>query len=551
MDKWCHPARVFHEYNIGRQYKAGVGERGIDRQAEINTRFFEGDQWHGAACGSERPLVRHNVIRRIAEYKLAAVGAKPVSLAFSAEGIPSTVAARNRLYELKAAAAEGTLSPLNDREETALVMSALTDYFRVTAERVGLDELRDRVLRDAYCRGTGILYTYWDERVKTGLYADERQTAPITGDIACEVLDISQVYFGDPSVTDIQAQPYILVAQRKSVGELRRMAKRYGRSADEIQAIRPDTDGVPPAGEPEEAGKALLITKFYRAYDDKGDSRLLAVQVCHGVTVRAAWELGLRLYPLSVFCWERRPDCAYGNSEITHLIPNQIAINRLLTASVWAMLMQGMPTLVVNGDVVQQPVTNDPGQVIRVFGDSEDVRSAIQYVNPPAFSEGMETAIASLISETLAQSGANAAALGDVTPENTSAIVAAREAAMLPLQAVQNRFYAFCEDVARVWAEFWVSAYGERQLKICDEHGTWYLPFNGEKYRTMLINARVDVGSATVWSEVQSITTLDNLFERGVLTTEQYLKRLPRGTVPDVEGLLRELPARQAEGVQV
>ena len=42
-----------------------------------------------------------------------------------------------------------------------------------------------------------------------------------------------------------------------------------------------------------------------------------------------------------------------------------------------------------------------------------------------------------MIAQTLTQSGANNAALGDVRPENTSAIIAVREAATMPLQMLK------------------------------------------------------------------------------------------------------------------
>lgn len=87
-----------------------------------------------------------------------------------------------------------------------VAMSALSDYFKTTAERVKLDDLREQALRNAYISGTGVLYTYWDPRIRTGLYADEAHSTPITGDIACEVLDIENVYFGDPNVYDVQAR---------------------------------------------------------------------------------------------------------------------------------------------------------------------------------------------------------------------------------------------------------------------------------------------------------------------------------------------------------
>ena len=540
------PEHIFEEYRQGVTYKNGLGEKGLYRQCEINERFFAGDQWHGAVCGTDRPLVRHNVIRRVGEYKMAAVGAQGLAVNFSADGLSDTTWTRDRTREWRRLAAQGCLSALSQTENTDLMLSALSGYFRTTAERVGLDSLREQVLKNAYCTGTGVLYTYWDDTVPTGLFADEGRTVPLKGDIACEVLNIEQVYFGDPTVENIQSQPYILIAARRSVKELRRLAKKAGQKSEDIARICPDRDGRPPMGEPEEAGKALMLTKFYKEQRENGEWTVKGVQVCRGVTIRNEWDLGIRLYPVSVFRWETRPCCAYGDSEITWMIPNQIAINRMLTASVWSTLIQGMPTLLVNGDIIDTPVSNDPGQVIRVFGGSEELRSAMQYVDPPHVSAAIDSTVNTLIADTLSQNGATAAALGDVNPNNTSAIVAVREAALMPLQMVRNRFHAFYEDVARVWAEFWVMAYGTRPLRVEDEWGCWYLPFNGDDYRQLVIRARVDVGAANLWSEGQSILTLDNLLAAGVLTPEQYLKRLPKGTVPDVDGLLRELRTEKA-----
>ena len=117
----------------------------------------------------------------------------------------------------------------------------------------------------------------------------------------------------------------------------------------------------------------------------------------------------------------------------------------------------------------------------------------------------------------------------------------------MPLDMVRNRFYMFCEDVARIWAEFWVSMYGPRSLKIIDENGTWYMPFDSDRYRKLIISTRVDVGAGTIWSESQSIKTLDNLLSRGAITLKQYLKRLPDGIIADVGGLIKELDGAPIE----
>jgi hypothetical protein len=552
------PDGIWEEYEAGTKFKSGLGKRGLYEQGRINERFFIGDQWHGARCGNDRPLVRHNLIKRIGEYKMALICKNQVSVNFSADGVADTLSIREKVLPLRAKLANGGKnagfdfsqiagSPVPEEQEIALVMDALSNYFRVTAERVKFESLKEQALRNAYISGTGILYTWWDDRVPTGFYADEARTVPVRGDISCEVLDVENVYFGDPNLDDVQQQPYILIAQRRSVEDLRREAERYGASEQEVQKILPDRDTSYMAGErgrdePAESGKATVLTKFWKEYLPGGQGYTIkAVRVCRKVFVRPQWDVGIRLYPFAKFSWERRRGCAYGESEITYLIPNQIAINRMITASVWAVMMMGMPIMLVNSDIVSAEISNDPGQIIPVAGSGEDIGGAISYVSPPDFSPAFDQNISSLISNTLKQSGANDVVLGDVKPENTSAILAVRETATLPLTSVQNRYYGFLEEVARIWAEFWVTQYGRRKVKIKDEFGTWYLPFDGDRYRNLVVNARVDVGASTLWSEEQVASTLNSLYDRKIISPEQYLSRLPKGSVPDLPRLIDEI----------
>ncbi len=527
------PRQVQEEYSRGVDYKTSLGDRGMYEQNRINERFYSGDQWHGANCGDNRPLVRHNVIKRIGDYKMAVVGAAPVSVRFGAEGVPNTLELQKRVgdYRERLRAGSQPEENLTAAEEAQAVAAAMTDYFITTGRRLKLDTLKQRVLRNAYIAGTGVLYTYWDDTVRTGLYADKARTAPIYGDIAAEVLEIEQVYVGDPTLEDIQQQPYIIIAQRRPVEELRRLAKRYG--SRDWQDIKGDEDG---------GGQALLLTRFWKQWNADGTACTVhAMQVCGEAVVRPAFEMAVRLYPLAVFRWEEKRHHAYGESEIPYLIPNQIAINRTVSAGVWAVMMMGMPIMLVNGDLVSQPITNDPGQVVPVYGAGEEIRDAVHYVDPPAFSAQLDANVQSLISDTMTQAGVSSTLLGDVQPTNTSAIIAVREASLMPLQMMQNRFYAFLEDVGRIWSEFWLTMYGDRALKIEQENGVWYMPFDASRYRDLLLNIRVDVGAGDAYSETRTVETLDNLFGHGVITAKQYISRLPRGVIPQMDALLREL----------
>ncbi len=529
------PEEVFRQFEAGVAYKRSLGVHGMFEQNRINERFYSGDQWQGVHCGDSRPLVRHNVIRRIGEYKMAVVGSTPTSVQFTAEGVPNTLPMQQKIRRYRQALCRGEeCEALTPAEEAQTVAGALTDYFLTTGRRLGLDALGRRALRNAYVTGTGVLYTYWDDRVRTGLYADRAGSTPIRGDIACEVLDIEQVYVEDPTLEDIQEQPSVLIAQRKPVAQLRREARRSG--CADWDRIRADEGGT------DAAGHATVLTRFWKEWGEDGEScRVYAQRVCRGVELRPAWDTGLRLYPLSLFRWEEQRGQAYGSSEIPYLIPNQIAINRTVSAGVWAVMMMGMPIMLVNGDVVTQPITNDPGQVIPVYGSGEEVQNAVRYVEPPTFSADFNENVQNLINETMTQAGVSTTLLGDVVPTNASAIVAVREASLMPLQMIQNRYFTFIEQTARIWAEFWLAMYGDRSLKIEQPDGVWYMPFHADLYRELLLAITVRVGQGSQYSENRSVETLDNLYKNGVITAKQYLSRLPQGYVPKLDALLQEL----------
>jgi hypothetical protein len=548
------PANIFSQFKAGSEYKASIGKKGLFEQSKMNERFYVGDQWYGANVGN-KPLVRHNIIRRIGEYKRAVIVSNPIAVNYSAEGVPNTMDLYNGVMDERKDIASGNITDYSEGSkegEIALITGALSDYFKTTAERLKFDDKKDKVIKNAYITGTGILYTYWDSDISTGLYADETKKKAIKGDIACEVLNIENVVFGEPNNSDIQSQPYIDIAQRKSVADLKREAKANGISDKEISAIKEDKDysfvsGERSESEPEDSKRAKVITRLFKKYNDDGSFSIHAVKVTQEAYIRKEWDLGITLYPIAIYSWDERQGCIYGDSEITYIIPNQIAINRVLTSWVWAQMMNGTPIMLQNGDTVVDKITNMPGEIIKVYGGEGDIRGAVSYLNPPMFTSGYRAAVNDLINTTLSCAGANDAALGNVNPNNMSALVVAREAATMPMQLHQNRFYQFCEDVARIWAEMWLKNYGKRHLKIEDESGVWYLPFDAEKYKGLILSVRVDVGASTMWGESQVISTLGNLLTSGLITPLQYLKRLPKNSIPDISGLIRDMTKKESD----
>ena len=551
------PQAVFCEYRSGTDFKSGIGNKGIFEQSKTNERFYTGDQWYGAKCGNDRPLVRRNLIRRIADYKLSSIGAAPIAVNFSAEGVADNTFdedTRKAAYDgLVSGETDFTDNAAPDGLEVAAVMQVLTEYGKSTMERLDFNSLCAETLKNAYISGTGILYTYWDDRVQTGLYADISQSTPITGDIACEVIDVENVVFGDPNCADVQRQPYIIISRRRDVDEVRREARRNRRSAEEIEQIKPDgadsmylNAGIRGEDEPTYSRRVTVLTKFYKEWDDDGGNyRVMCVRVTEKAVVRKPFDIGIKLYPVAKLLWDSRRSSAYGDSEITYMIPNQIAVNRALSAEVWGCMLTGMPILLQNGDIITDPVTNDPGQIIKVYSAEGDIAAALRYVQPPSFAGQMLTSINDLANNTLSDSGANDAALGNIKPDNAAAIIQMREAALQPMQLKQNQYYAFIENVMRIWAQFWLNLYGDRSLKVSTASGTAYVPFHAERYRKLLISARVDVGASTLWSTSLVVSTLDALLSAGVITPVQYLERIPSGFIPDKTGLIEDLKAKE------
>lgn len=529
---------IFAEYEEAVNFKNSLGSKGLYEQNRVNERFFVGDQWYGARLSNDRPLVRHNVIKRIGEYKMSQINSSPLTVSYSADGIPNTIGIKNDIESIKNEILQNPSFKFSGKStvnEINLIMQALSNYRTITAERIGLDLLAASALKKAYISGSGVIYTYFDSEISTGLYTDEDMQSQIKGDICSEVLDIENVHFADPYLSDIESQKYIIISAVRDVEDVRREALKFGSSRINAENIKADT-----------ADKVIVLTKLYKEYLPDGTSTVKCIKITRNAVVRESFDTRLRMYPLAIFRWEERNNLVYGESEITYLIPNQIAINRMITANVWAAMSMGMPMMVVNGDTVTGEITNDPGQIIKIYGTNEDVAGAVKYVTPPDFSLNFNESVKELIDNTLTQSGANEVALGDSRPDNASALITMRNAATMPLELLKTRFYGFIEQIAKIWCDFWITQYGDRRIKIEDENGVWYMPFSAERYKNLYLIAKVDVAADTVYGTAEALNTLTGLYEKGIINKKQYLKRIPSGIIPDISGLIMEIEEEEA-----
>ncbi len=526
--------KIFNEYESANNFKASIGTKGLYEQSRINERFFIGDQWYGANCGNERPLVRHNIIRRIGDYKISFLLSEELKLKYSAAGVFDTVSQSRKIGEIKKQLSlreiQG-IENLDKENENSLMLWALSQYANTVAGRVGFAALLEHTLRNAFVSGTGLLYTYWDTEADTGLYTKSTGSR-IKGDIACQALKIENVCFGDPYCENVNDQPYIIIASHMNAQDVIIRARRFGAGATTLARIENSAVN----------GKILVLTRLHKEVIN-GETHILAVQVCKGGIVRNMWDTGLHRYPLAKFSWDRRGECPYGESEVTYLIPNQIALNRMITANVWSGMSHGMPIMLVNGDTVTGEITNDPGQIIKIYGSNEDVSNAVKYISPPDFADKFQGTVDSLIKNTLNQSGANEAALGEMEANNATAIQRLNTAAMMPLAAMRKRYYAFLEEVALIWADFWMTQYKNRELEIADENGVWYLPFNAARYKNLKLYAKIEAAEREDAGHLTEV--LNKLYDRGEIDAKAYVANLPESVLKDKQELIFVLKEKE------
>jgi hypothetical protein len=512
-DTTIDPQRIWRLYNAGVEFKSEIG---LYEAVDKNERFFAGDQWAGVhAPDLPKPVV--NFIKRACQQRVAEVNANPVSVCFESVDFPADVA----------------LPQLNSQIMSDGETQLLNAMFEADWNRMKLDYLNLDGLLDACISGDYILYNYWDGVAETGQAA--------LGQICAETIDNVNYYPGNPNERDVQKQPNVIIVRRELVGSVRAQAKANGRPKPEIELIAADNDYFNQSGdisqeELNDADNAKCVTLLYLFKGENG--HIWAQKTTRNAIVRPLWDTGLCRYPLAIMNWESRKNCCHGRAEVTGLIPVQRYINQMYAMAMLFTMQSACPKAIFNQGMVKA-WSNAVGAAIPVNGD---VTSAIKYLDPPALSADVYNLPDRLMRTTLEMVGVNDISLGAVSATNTSALVLAREASTMPVESIKARFYGMIEDFARNWLDMVLACHTIPRWMTINENGNAKAAiFDASNLRGRLWSVKIDVGAATVWSEINSVQTLNTLFNAGVIDARQYVERLPDGYFPMRAKLLAEL----------
>ncbi|MBS7224861.1 MAG: hypothetical protein KH050_05905 [Clostridiaceae bacterium] len=513
------PERIQALYERGVSYKTGLG---LYETVQRNERFYTGDQWHGLQTKKIQPVVL-NVLRRVVGTFQAMVVSDDISF---------------------------QITPFLDSDERETAGKVLEESVKTVIEKQKIKTLNRKCIRTGATTGDMCMYFHFDPDVETGQM--------VKGDIAAEVLLGTSVIFGDPFSIDVQKQPYILIARRRPVEIIRKEAKEKGvKDWEEIQS----DNGGRYIGDDDDAAQELAteLTCFWKVRKEEADENGIAVRTVTEVHwMRTAGKVQIvpetptkmTLYPIAWANWLERLNSMHGISPITEAISTQIAINKQFTNILSFTQNLAYPKIVYDKRKFPNGWDGSPGTAVGVVGDPRELTmNAIGGLQMPQAVVAVLEMMIRLMKDCL---GASDASLGDVRPENTSAILAAQSASNAPLELQKRTFEQFNEDCVRIIIDMMCAHYGKRAVNISVRHTDPITGLDTEEdviaeldFGSLSLGAmdvNVEVGASSYWSQTVAVTNLDKLMMNQLLPDMlTYFEGIPSTMLPNKREIIRKV----------
>lgn len=492
---------------------------GYHTKVTENENMVSGLQWEGVKSnGLSTPVF--NIEKRIMDYKIAACASQRVKAVYGIEGI-----------------SQYGDDVSQDEIELGEIARLMSGNAEVRWEKLKMDFMIRKWLRDGFVTGDMFAHTYWDDSIKTG--------QKIRGDFVTERVHGGNVFFGNPNDPNPQVQPWIIILIRDTIQHWREKAKKAGVKREDIDRIVSDSKTDTQIGKygqiEMEGDNSTNKCNGYLMYYRKEDGYIYRSLSTEYVVIEEEISTKLTRYPIDHGVWDESENCYHGRAECTEIHPNQRFINKMFAlCMIWFTNNAFGKTAIDQTRVTNW--TNDVASVVRVNGPVDGV---IQQLSSGNFNSAVMMIIDYAIRYTKEAQGVTDAAIGQERADNTSALIVAQKASALPLENQQARMFQFIEDIYLTWAEFMVAYYlKDRKLPIKDHEGNIiYKQFSPSDRDKLIMNVKIDVGASSYWSEIATIDTLDKLLQQDRITMIQYLERLPSGYITNKQKLIEEMKA--------
>lgn len=510
-------------YESGIRYNNALygSDKNYYETIDANIAFANGDQWRNVvADGLPKPVF--NIIKRVKQFKIASLKTDNIAISISP-------------MEYRPQSMEPSMQ--QKVRDTDLANAEIKNIL----ENINFDYLSRTLLGDGFDTGDWCLHWYFDK--------DEqpfKQSNPdVKGIIKAEIIDATNVMFGNPNTRKVEKQPYILIIGRDLVKNLRDEYKKYNKD-DGWAYIEADNDTQYQMGDNGKVevdadgySKAIYVIKYF-----KKNGKVYAHKFVQNRYIYENRATGLDYYPIAFNNWEEVKGSYHGRAETTGIIPNQIAINKMFAMVIYHLMLTAFPTAVYDADRIEN-WTNEIGAQIPVTNlNGDNIKSIAGYLEPATMSSQIMSAIETAMQYTKETLGVGDVSLGNVTMNNATAIIAIQKSAAVPLENVKAAYYEFVEDCGRIMIDMMATYYGIRPVVVESDLGRTTEMFDFKILKGMWLHIKTDVGSASYFSEIASLQTLDNLLNNGLIEFVEYLKRVPDELIPQKQELINSIEAK-------
>ena len=368
-----------------------------------------------------------------------------------------------------------------------------------------------QIIKNAAIDGDGAMYMRYDSETDT---------------VESEIVASTNIVFGDRSTAEVEKQPYIIIV------------KKMNRDVFKQQYPDCEVENRFSFGFEDEETVTVLI----RLYKKNGTVHF--VQTTEHKIITDETDTGQTLYPVVFMNWESVRDSYHGMGAVETIIPNQIAVNKLWAMALLYQKNNAFPKIFVDKTKLDK-WNSSPGAVMGVIGNPNDAVAT-------SFRAGdMAAQLMAIVDQTISYTkdfmGANDAALGNVSPVNTSAIMALQKSSVAPLELQKLALYQLVEDYARIIYDIVRNYYGARVVELDGEEV--FVDFGQISENAKLV---VDIGPSEYWSETAQLSTLDNLFTKGIISDAlMYLENIPGRILPNKNKIIKQIEEKKAQQIEM
>lgn len=422
------------------------------------------------------------------------------------------------------------------------------------------NRIRDALTKSGTMGDVGA-HIYFDRSKKPygGAFGD------VKGEICFELVNGTNVFFGNANNPDKESQPYIIVSGRDMAKNLKAEAKQ---NKEPEESITEDSDYMYEAGDDAEIevkadgyGKATYILVYKKvkkqrkkqkeSVDEFGqptiedyteDYETITVSKCvQDAYIYQDIDTELSVYPIFWLPWDKQESQYHGKPPLAEVLETQIFINLMFAMIMFHLAMTAFPKAIYNADVIQS-WNNQVAQAIPVrdMQPGENIKNYAGYLEPGMMSGQIIQTINLAYDYTKDILGINDSALGNIDPTQASgkAITATIRQSSIPLENTRANMYEWIEDIVRGLLDMMGTNYGTRPVLIEKDGNRKLEMFDFSKLKNIWLNIRTDVGSTNIWDDEARKRTMDNLLMQGKIEMLDWLDSMSDKDIPNRQKLI-------------